>query len=156
MTDKSAVHVWSREKLEEMAKGSSSVKSGDVVKIVDHLSLNERAIVDQLRALGPFKVLDAKASCLEEMAKGARCQANVVQLTDAFPFLVPDVAARPARPPWSLAIAVVACIAILVLLVQFQETRRPTLPREESAEVVTGAFAEPSSSHRTQKGRAER
>jgi hypothetical protein len=106
-------HVLERE--------THGVKPGDVIKIVDKLSPDERIIVENLRALGPYKVHDAKAQMLERMAAAARADADVVKLTDMYPWLLPEV--EPDKPAWAHAVVLISALTLVILIAMLVQQR---------------------------------
>lgn len=123
------VHVWDRDEL-----NGKPIKAGDVVRIVDSLNPDERATVEKLRALGPYKIHDARAQVLERMAAGARANADVLKLYEMYPFLEGE--APTVKPSWQLAqlvmIALVLCGVVALAAAQYRRTS-PTLPSSVGA-----------------------
>jgi hypothetical protein len=148
-------HVLERE--------THGVKPGDVIKIVDKLSPDERVIVENLRALGSYKVHDAKAQMLERMAAAARADADVVKLTDMYPWLLPEV--EPDKPAWAHAVVVISALTLVVLIAMLSQQRASRAPDLAEATHPTPISAlesapppapEAPSKPRRQQGRVDR
>jgi hypothetical protein len=112
MAESGKVHVVDRDEGQK-----NKVNSGDVIRIVDSLSPDERVVVEQLRSMGPYKVHDARAQLLERLAASARANADAIKLTDMYPFLTGEP--EPIQPSWALGSIVMSAIVVVVVVAAY-------------------------------------
>jgi hypothetical protein len=139
----SRTHVWAEDR----------VRAGDVVKIVDELSPDERLAVNKIRELGDTKILTSQAELLELIAAAARAKADASKMLDLYPYLVPED--MPAKPGWQLAnvlVSVVILCAVVALAVQLGK-RSPPLPSSGASIGSPAAPQTPIEPPSRQKGR---
>lgn len=144
-------HVWNE----------GSIRPGDLIKIVDELTPEERVQLSEIRKLGDTGVLSSKADVLEALAKAARGHAEASAIMEAKPYLFPD--AQPATPTWALWSTVLnVCVlcAVVALAVQFYRVTsasvRPTLPPPTAPKALPEGPKGPERAPTTRKGRAAR
>jgi hypothetical protein len=126
----SKTHIWAE----------SGVKVGDVVKLVDELSPDERLAVNKIRELGDTKILSSKAELLEELAASARAKANASKLLDVYPHL--DVEAPLEKPSWAVAavtLNILVLVGVIAIASHFMREQRPTLPEKRLSEAALRA-----------------
>lgn len=144
-------------------KRGDAVKPGDVIKLVDDLSFEERLQLDDIRRLGDAKVLDEKASLLEDMAAAARHRANIRRRIDLHPWLEQE--APVVRPTYALAqLGLTAfCLCLLTVLcmqvwgrdrASATEAPSPT-PSTQLENARPEPAGEPKRATRSRKGSAE-
>lgn len=146
-------HWWKR--------SEDNVRPGDVVKFYDDLSLDERLALNDIRELGESRVLDEKASMLEDLAAAARHRANVRKRLELHPWL--DQEPPVVRPTYALAqLGLIAmCVCLLVALfvqVRAKGTEQGAPYPTPSASIETTRpepAGEPKRSTRSRQGRAE-
>jgi hypothetical protein len=144
-------HIWNE----------GGIKPGDLIKIVDELTPEERLQIAEIRKLGNSAVLSSKADVLEALAKAARGHAEASEILDAKPYLFPDAA--PPQTEWALwtvVLNVIVLCAVVAMATQFYRVTKasipPTLPASAATEVAPAPPEAPKAPRSTEKGRAAR
>lgn len=134
-------------------------RGAETLKFVDHLSVDERVALSELRRLGEVGELDAKATTFEELAKSMRGKANARRMIDTYPHLFPPDVAPP--PTVMSLVIMVLCALTLIAIVALASLQyrapRPTLPAGSAAQEAPHALPEPTKVEaRSRKGREAR
>lgn len=144
-------HIWNE----------GGVRPGDLIKIIDELTPEERLQIAEIRKLGDTGVLESKADVLEALAKAARGHADASAIMDSKPYLFPD--AQPAKPSWALAgvvLNVIVLCAVVALAAQFYRVTKasisPTLPASSLEEIAPEAALQPKAAPPRRQGREAR
>lgn len=145
-------HWWKR--------SEDNVKPGDVIKYYDDLSLDERLALTDIRELGNARVLDEKASLLEDLAAAARHRANVRKRIEMHPWL--DQEPPVVRPTYALAqvglLSLALCL-LVTLVVQMrargaEQVTHPTLATQTFEKATPPTIEAAKAAPRSQKGGA--
>jgi hypothetical protein len=100
-------HVWEKD----------PIRPGDVLKLVDKLTPDERMAVEKLRALGNTGVLEKRAAILGKVAAAAQNQYEAAALMDQNPGVIemPEPYVRPTYQLAQLALLVLILGAVAML-----------------------------------------
>lgn len=148
------VHVWKKNPDGTMDYGPKKqpIKAGDKIHILEQFTPEERAVVEQMRSLGPTKYHRRRAELLKVMATAADASATTLEMIDETPWVCPELTATKSAygiAPW---IALMLAILAMTFAAALNHSPHPApAATVQKGAVMAAEDAKPAT--RTRKGR---